>query len=75
MPIIEYENGQVDYQPPGIQGAYPVWSFPPIIRDAVNELSLNVQVPMPHSGWFRLCVRTSSTFSARHTIPRRLRFF
>jgi len=46
MPIIEYENGQVDYQPPGIQGAYPVWSFPPIIRDAVNELSLNVQVPV-----------------------------
>jgi hypothetical protein len=46
MPIIEYENGQVDYQPPGIQRAYPVWSFPPIIRDAVNELSLNVQVPV-----------------------------
>ena len=46
MPIIEYQNGQVVYQSPQVQGPFPVWSIPARIGDPIFEVSTNHRLPV-----------------------------
>ncbi|NWK44783.1 DUF3987 domain-containing protein [Ralstonia pickettii] len=46
MPIVEYSNGQFYYQLPMVQGGYPIHVFPPIIGEAVREVSQILTLPV-----------------------------
>lgn len=45
MPIIHFQNGQAEYQPPQVQGCYPVAVLPTVIREAVDEVTRNLRLP------------------------------
>lgn len=46
MPILEYQNGHSEYRQPTMQGFYPTYDFPPIMGDAILEVSRNLNLPV-----------------------------
>ena len=46
MPFIEYQNGHPFYQLPTMQGRYPTYDIPPIVRDAILETSTILNMPV-----------------------------
>ncbi|KHK58707.1 hypothetical protein PI87_02950 [Ralstonia sp. A12] len=46
MPIVEYPNGEAFYQSPMAQGCYPTHVFPPIIGEAIWEVSQILTLPV-----------------------------
>lgn len=46
MPILEYENGETVYYGPDWQPDYPCSVLPPVIGDAVQEVSTNFKWPV-----------------------------
>lgn len=46
MPIIEYQNGQVFYQLPQVQGPFPVWLLSSSIGDSILEVSQSLKLPV-----------------------------
>lgn len=46
MPIVENRYGSMEYQMLQSQGSYPTYALPPIIREAVEEVSRNLNVPV-----------------------------
>jgi hypothetical protein len=46
VPIFEYQHGTAVYEAPHMQSPYPVWLLPPIVADAISEVSANLQVPV-----------------------------
>ena len=46
MPILESQDGHTFYQPSTWQGGFPTHVFPPIIRDAIQEVSATLNLPV-----------------------------
>lgn len=46
MPIIEYAYGDAVYQRPPMQCLYPTYVFPPVMGDAISEVSMNLKLPV-----------------------------
>lgn len=46
MPIVEFERSSAMYLFPSMQGLYPSWALPDLIKNAVVEVSANLHVPI-----------------------------
>lgn len=46
MPIVEFDRTPAIYQPSHMQGAYPSWVLPDLVKNAVAEVSANLHVPV-----------------------------